>query len=211
MLKRLLLLLLPLSSLLSAAEFKVEGNSFALEGKPFQIRSGEIHYSRVPRAEWRSRIQMAKAMGLNTVCTYVFWNYHEAKRGALDFTGEKDVAEFVHLCGEEGMKAIVRPGPYVCAEWDLGGLPAWLLAEPGIRLRSTDPRFLEPAKDWMKRMGSMLQPMSVTQGGPVLMVQIENEFGFFGSDTAYLEEMQGALKAGGYQGMVFTCDGGGED
>jgi beta-galactosidase len=211
MFKRFFLLLLPLSSLLPADEFKMEGNSFALEGRPFQIRSGEIHYSRIPRVGWRNRIQMAKAMGLNTVCTYVFWNYHEVKRGQLDFTGEKDVAEFVRLCGEEGMKAIVRPGPYVCAEWDLGGLPAWLLADPGIRLRSTDPRFLEPAMDWMKRMGAMLQPLSVAQGGPVLMVQIENEFGFFGSETPYLEEMQRALRAGGYQGMVFTCDGGGDD
>jgi len=210
MLKLLLPLVLSLTSL-TATEFMVEGRSFVLEGKSLQIRSGEIHYSRVPRAEWRSRIQMAKAMGLNTVCTYVFWNYHEAKRGEFDFTGGKDVVEFVRLCGEEGMKAIVRPGPYVCAEWDLGGLPAWLLAEPGIKLRSTDPRFLEPAMDWMKRMGAMLQPLSVAQGGPVLMVQIENEFGFFGSDTAYLKEMQRALRAGGYQGMVFTCDGGGED
>jgi beta-galactosidase len=145
----------------SAADFKVEGTSFLLDGKPFQIRSGEIHYSRVPKEEWRNRIQMAKAMGLNTICTYVFWNFHETRRGEYDFNGEKDVAAFVKLCGEEGMQAIVRPGPYVCAEWDLGGIPAWLLAEPGIKLRTTDPRFLDPAKAWMKHMGEMLQPLSV--------------------------------------------------
>lgn len=207
MLKRILPFLLPLTTLLPAAEFKVEGNAFVLEGQSFQIRSGEMHYSRVPRGEWRNRIRMAKAMGLNTVSTYVFWNYHETKRGEFDFTGEKDVAEFVKLIGEEGMKAIVRPGPYVCAEWDLGGLPAWLLAEPGMNLRSTDPRFLEPAKAWMKRMGEMLQPLSVAKGGPVLMVQLENEYGNFGKDAAYLTELERALRSGGYTGLIFTADG----
>jgi beta-galactosidase len=150
---------------------------------------------------------MAKAMGLNTVCTYVFWNYHETKRGEFDFTGERDVAEFVRIIGEEGMKAMVRPGPYVCAEWDLGGLPAWLLAEPGVRLRSADPRFLEPAKAWMKRMGEMVRPLSVARGGPVLMVQLENEYGNFGEDAAYLAELERALRSGGYEGMIFTGDG----
>ena len=190
----------------ASADFRVEGKSFILDGKPFQIRSGEIHYSRVPRDEWRTRIQMAKAMGLNTVATYVFWNLHEAKRGEFDFGGEKDVAEFVRLCGAEGMKAIVRPGPYVCAEWDLGGLPAWLLAEPGIKLRSTDPKFMEPAKEWMRRTGAILQPLSVAQGGPVIMVQLENEYGFYGSDAGYLDELQRALRSGGYQGTIFTSD-----
>lgn len=191
----------------TATDFRTEGTQFMLDGKPLQIRSGEIHYARVPKAEWRNRIQMAKAMGLNTICTYVFWNLHETKKGEFDFSGEKDVAGFIKLCGELGMHAIVRPGPYVCAEWDLGGLPAWLLAEPGIHLRSTDPRFLDPAKAWLKRMGAMLQPLSVAQGGPVLMVQLENEYGFFGSDSEYLDELQRALRAGGYQGMLFTSDG----
>ena len=190
----------------SAADFKVEGTAFVLDGKPFQIRAGEVHYPRVPKEEWRSRLLMAKAMGLNTISTYVFWNLHEPKRGEYDFNGEKDVVAFVKLCGEAGMHAIVRPGPYVCAEWDLGGLPAWLLAEPGVKLRSTDPRYLDPAKAWMKKMGAMLQPLSVAQGGPLLMVQIENEFGNFGSDTEYLDALQAALRSGGYQGTVFTCD-----
>ena len=195
----------------NAADFRVEGPSFKLDGKPLQIRSGEIHYSRVPKDEWRSRIRMAKAMGLNTVCTYVFWNLHESKRGEFDFTGEKDVAAFIRLCGECGMHAIVRPGPYVCAEWDLGGLPAWLLAEPGITLRSTDPKFIEPAKEWMRRMGAMLQPLSVANGGPVLMVQLENEYGFYGTDAGYLDELQRALRSGGYKGTVFTSDGASEN
>lgn len=207
MLKHLLPLLLPLSSLLPAAEFKVGKSAFSLDDKPFQIRSGEIHYSRVPRAEWRSRIQMAKSMGLNTISTYVFWNYHETQAGKFDFKGEKDVMEFVRLCGAEDMKVIVRPGPYVCAEWDLGGLPAWLLKEPGIKVRSSDGRFLEPARNWMRRMGSMLKPLAVSRGGPVIMVQVENEFGSFGvPDSGYLDAMQAALRGGGWDGVVFSAD-----
>jgi beta-galactosidase len=207
MLKRLLFLVLPLSTLLSAAEFKVEKGVFVLDGKPFQIRAGEIHYPRVPRAEWRNRIRMAKAMGLNTISTYVFWNYHEARRGEFDFSGEKDVMEFVKLCGAEGMKAILRPGPFVCAEWDLGGLPAWLLKEPGIKLRSSDGRFLEPAGNWMRHMGSMLKPLAVSRNGPVIMVQVENEFGNYGvADAGYLDAMQAALKGGGWDGLTFSAD-----
>lgn len=190
----------------SAADFRIERSTFQLAGKPFQIRSGEIHYSRVPKEEWRSRILMAKAMGLNTITTYVFWNLHEQKRGVYDFSGDKDLVAFVKLCDESGMHAIVRPGPYVCAEWDLGGLPAWLLAERGVKLRSMDPRYLEPTKAWMKKMGGLLQPLSVSQGGPLLMVQVENEFGSFGSDSGYLDALEAALRSGGYKGTVFTCD-----
>jgi beta-galactosidase len=189
-----------------AATFEVGQKQFLLDGKPFQIRSGEIHYSRVPAAEWRNRIRMAKAMGLNTICTYVFWNYHETKRGEFDFDGEKDVAQFIRICGEEGMKAIVRPGPYVCAEWDLGGIPAWILAEKGVKLRTTDARYLNPAKEWLKRMAAMIEPLSVSRGGPVIMVQLENEYANFASDRAYLQELESALRSGGYSGTLFTCD-----
>lgn len=121
------------------------------------------------------------------------------------------MVEFVRLCGAAGMQVIVRPGPYVCAEWDLGGVPAWLLAEKGIQLRSTDPRYLEPAKAWMKRMGGMLKPLGVLQGGPVIMVQLENEFANFGSDQPYLREMEKALRSGGYRGVLFTSDGAADD
>ncbi|MCW1914754.1 beta-galactosidase [Luteolibacter sp. GHJ8] len=189
-----------------AGSFEVGQKQFLLDGKPFQIRSGEIHYSRVPAAEWRNRIRMAKAMGLNTICTYVFWNYHEAKPGEFHFSGEKDVAQFIRICGEEGMKAIVRPGPYVCAEWDLGGIPAWILAEKGVKLRSTDARYLAPAKEWLKRMAVMIEPLSISKGGPVIMVQLENEYANFAADQAYLQELQSALRGGGYSGMLFTCD-----
>jgi beta-galactosidase len=200
-------ILLALASKLAAGDFRIEGKSFLLDGKPFQIRSGELHYSRVPRAEWANRIEMARAMGLNTICTYVFWNYHEPTKGEFDFSGEKDFIAFVKLCDQLGMKAIVRPGPYVCAEWDLGGLPAWLLNEPGINMRSMDPRYLDPAAAWMKRMGEMLEPLTVAKGGPLLMVQVENEYGHFGEDSEYMKALHQALKSGGYQGIVFTGDG----
>ena len=103
---------------------------FLLDGKPFQIISGEMHYARIPHEYWRARLKMARAMGLNTISTYVFWNLHEPKPGVYDFHGQLDVAEFVRMAQEEGLYVILRPGPYVCAEWDLGGLPAWLLADP---------------------------------------------------------------------------------
>lgn len=192
---------------LYAAEFRAAGDKFTLGGEPFQIRSGEIHYPRVPAAEWRDRVRMARAMGLNTISTYVFWNYHERNRGKYDFSGSKDFREFVRICDEEGMKVILRPGPYVCAEWDLGGLPAWLLAEDGIRLRSTDSRYLEPALGWMQTMGRMIEPLSCRNGGPVIMVQIENEFGSSGKNQKYLRALQGALSEGGYEGLLFTSDG----
>jgi beta-galactosidase len=192
----------------AAGEFKVEDKRFLLDGNPFQIRSGEIHYSRVPAADWRNRIQMAKAMGLNTICTYVFWNYHETAKGQFDFSGEKDVAQFIRICGEEGMKVIVRPGPYVCAEWDLGGIPAWILAERGVKLRTTDARYLGPAKEWVRRIAAMVEPLSVGKGGPVIMVQVENEYGSFAnSDREYLRELEKSLRSGGFTGILFTCDG----
>jgi beta-galactosidase len=192
-----------------ASSFGVKDGQFVLDGAAFQVRSGEIHYSRVPAEEWRNRIRMAKGMGLNTISTYVFWNYHETTKGTYDFTGEKDIAQFVRICGEEGMKAIVRPGPYVCAEWDLGGIPAWILAEDGVKLRSTDARYLAPAKEWMRRMGAMLEPLSVAKGGPVIMVQLENEFGSFGKNKEYLQTLEGAIRGGGYSGLLFTGDGSG--
>lgn len=194
---------------LQASSFGMKDSKFVLDGNPFQVRSGEIHYARVPAAEWRNRIRMAKAMGLNTISTYVFWSYHETTKGNFDFSGEKDVAQFVKICGEEGMKAIVRPGPYVCAEWDLGGIPAWILSEEGVKLRSTDARYLGPAKEWMRRMGAMLEPLSVSKGGPVIMVQLENEFGSFGKNKEYLQELEGAIRGGGYTGILFSGDGAG--
>jgi beta-galactosidase len=191
--------------------FGIEGDHFVLDGKPFQIISGEMHYARIPREYWRDRLKKARAMGLNTVSTYVFWNAHEPKPGFYDFSGSLDAAAFIRMAQDEGLYVILRPGPYSCAEWDLGGFPAWLFAEPGIVLRSTDPKFLAPAERWLKRLGQELAPLQLARGGPILAVQVENEYGSFGNDKAYVKWVRDALlKAGFIDSLLFTADGGDE-
>src|SRR5258708_5539239 len=173
--------------------FAVVGGQFVLDGKPFRVISGEMHYPRIPRAYWRDRFRMAKAMGLNTITTYVFWNEHEARQGVYDFRGNKDVAEFVREAQQEGLYVILRPGPYVCAEWEFGGYPAWLLKDHGTVVRSSDPKFMEPATRWLHRLGKELAPLQLARGGPIIAVQVENEYGSFDDDREYLEQTRRAL------------------
>ena len=189
-------------------EVSMERDAFLLDGQPFQIRCGEIHFARVPRAYWRHRIQMCKAMGLNAVCAYMFWNYHEMTRGHYDFTGEKDVAAFCRIAQEEGMWVVLRPGPYCCAEWEFGGLPWWLLDKGAdkVKVRTSDPAYLEPAKAYLQRVADELRELQITHGGPILMVQDENEYGFFGDDEAYIRALYDALRAAGFDVPIFTCN-----
>jgi beta-galactosidase len=195
----------------SAHRIAIEGDHFALDGKPLQIISGELHYERIPREYWRDRLKKARAMGLNTISTYVFWNLHEPKPGVYDFTGSLDVAAFVRIAQEEGLYVILRPGPYACAEWDLGGLPAWLLADPDIVLRSGDEKFLAPAERWLQRLGRELAPLQITHGGPIIAVQVENEYGSFGNDHAYMQRILAALRNEGLgEVLLYTADGGDE-
>jgi beta-galactosidase len=194
-----------------AQTFGIDGDHFDLDGKPFQIISGEMHYARIPREYWRDRLKKARAMGLNTVSTYVFWNAHEPRPGVYDFSGSLDAAAFIRMAQEEGLYVILRPGPYSCAEWDLGGFPAWLLADPKIVLRSTDPKFLEPAGRWLQRLGQELAPLQLARGGPILAVQVENEYGSFGNDKSYVKWVRDALvRAGFSDSLLFTADGGDE-
>src|ERR1022692_347139 len=151
---------------------KIAGPQFVVNGRPLQIISGEMHYPRVPREYWRDRMRKARAMGLNTISTYIFWNLHEPTPGVYDFSGPLDVAAFIRTAQEEGLYVILRPGPYVCAEWDLGGLPAWLLADPNMVLRSADEKFLAPAERWLQRLGRELAPLQITHGGRILAVQV---------------------------------------
>ncbi|MGD0732592.1 MAG: beta-galactosidase family protein [Terracidiphilus sp.] len=192
----------------TAHVLRANGDHFELDGKPFQIISGAIHYARVPRAYWRDRLRKARAMGLNTVETYVFWNFHETSPGVYDFSGEKDVAEFIREAQQEGLFVILRPGPYVCAEWDFGGLPPWLLREPGMVVRSSNPAFMADATRWMHRLGQELAPLQSAYGGPIIAVQVENEYVSFGTDSAYMHGVKQMLLDSGFdKAMLYTADG----
>jgi beta-galactosidase len=183
-------------------------SAFLLDGHPFRIISGEMHYPRVPRAYWRARMRMARAMGLNTITTYVFWDLHERRPGHFDFTGNLDVAAFVRTAQEEGLHVILRPGPYVCSEWDLGGLPSWLFADTTLVVRSRDERFLAAAGRYLDRLGRELAPLQFSRGGPIIAVQVENEYGSFGSDSVYMRRVQAAIvHAGLGEVLLYTADG----
>ncbi len=191
----------------SARSFGWKGTDFLLDGKPFVIRSGEMHYPRVPRIYWRDRMKKAKAMGLNTINTVVFWNMHEPKRGQFDFAGNLDLAEFVRTAQKEGLYVILRPGSYICAEWDFGGFPAWLLAEKDMKVRTADARFLAASKRYMAEVGKRLAPLEIAKGGNILMVQVENEYGSFGDDKVYLQAVKQMIHDAGFDGQLFTSDG----
>lgn len=167
------------------------GREFMLDGKPFQIRSGEIHPQRVPRQHWRHRIRTAKAMGLNTIAFYVFWNALEQEDGSWDFSGRNDIAAFIDMCAEEGMWVLFRPGPYVCGEWDLGGLPTYLIRDAVTPLRYTgNAQFMEAQTRYLEKIAEIAIPRLSRNGGPILMVQLENEYGSYKSphdELAYIE------------------------
>lgn len=188
--------------------FGVSGHDFLFDGKPYQIISGEMHYPRIPRADWRDRFKKARAMGLNTITTYVFWNVHEPTPGVFDFSGQNDVAEYLREAQQEGLHVILRPGPYVCAEWELGGYPSWLLKEQTMKLRSDDPKFLEAVNTWFARLGREIRPLLLRNGGPIIAVQVENEYGSFGDDHGYMEAIKSSLVRNGMDAEVlYTADG----
>jgi beta-galactosidase len=189
-----------------AHTFSIGTNDFLLDGHALQIRCGEMHAARVPREYWRNRLRMAKAMGLNTVCAYLFWNQIEQQPGKFDWSSQADAAEFCRIAQEEGLWVILRPGPYSCAEWEEGGLPWWLLKNPDIKVRTTDPAFLEPAKAYLREVGKELGPLQITRGGPILMVQVENEYGSYGSDTEYMGELRQTLRDSGFDVPLFECN-----
>jgi beta-galactosidase len=194
-----------------AHTFGWKGEHFLLNGKPFQIISGEMHYARVPREYWRDRLRKIRAMGLNTVCTYMFWNVHEPQPGKFNFEGNLDVAAFIRTAQEEGLWVLLRPGPYSCAEWDFGGFPAWLLATPDMHVRTTDPRFLKAANNYLRQVGEQLAPLQITRGGPILMAQVENEYGSFGKDKVYLNAIRQAICDAGFEVTLYTSDGSAAD
>ncbi|WP_428329845.1 beta-galactosidase [Mucilaginibacter sp.] len=187
--------------------FAFGDSTFMLDNKPLQLISGEMHCTRIPRAYWRDRMRMAKAMGLNTIGTYVFWNAQEPEEGKFDFTGNNDIAEFVRIAKEEGLWVVLRPSPYACAEWEFGGYPYWLLKDNDLKVRSKDPKFLKYYHDYIMQLGKQLSPLLVTNGGNILMVQIENEYGSYSNDKEYLDINRKIFREGGFSGLLFTCDG----
>ena len=212
-LKSLLIALVCLFPLIGSTQVKTHSFSlakteFLLDGKPFQIISGEMHPARIPVEYWRHRIQMAKAMGCNTIAAYIFWNYHESEPGLFDFeTGNHNIAQFIRIVQEEGMYLILRPGPYVCAEWDFGGLPFYLLSIPDIKVRCMDPRYTQPAERYIKTLALQVKELQVTKGGPILMVQVENEYGSYANDRNYMKWLQDVWKKNGIEVPFYTSDG----
>ncbi|SEO95880.1 beta-galactosidase [Mucilaginibacter gossypiicola] len=190
----------------SKHQFTLGDKDFLLDGKPFQMISGELHYPRIPREAWRDRMKMAKAMGLNTIGTYVFWNLHEPQKGQFDFSGNNDIVEFIKIAREEGLWVILRPSPYVCAEWEFGGYPYWLENEDGLIVRSKNAQYLSEYESYIKELGKILSPYQVNHGGNILMVQIENEYGSYGADKEYLAINQKMFKDAGFDGLLYTCD-----
>lgn len=187
--------------------FEAGTGTFLLNGEPYLVKAAELHYPRIPREYWDHRIKMCKALGMNTVCLYTFWNSHEPEPGKFNFEGQNDLREFVKLCAENDMKVILRPGPYVCAEWEMGGLPWWLLKKKDIRLREQDPYFLERVDLFQKAVAEQVGDLTVDKGGPIIMVQVENEYGSYGIDKPYVSQIRDMLRKNfGKDVTLFQCD-----
>lgn len=206
--------LLPFNTVIAnnkAGRFQARGDQFELDGRPFQVLAGEMHYPRVPRALWRDRMRKLKSLGLNTLSTYVFWNAHEQQRGQYDFSGNLDIAAYLRMAQEEGLWVCLRPGPYVCAEWENGGFPTWLFPDESVPARSTHPNYLQPVQTWFKRLGAEIKPLLISQGGPVILTQVENEYGSYGDgshdDKAHMQAIYKALTDAGFDGAFYTADG----
>ncbi len=190
-----------------SGKFEAGNGTFLLNGEPFVVKAAELHYPRIPKPYWDQRIKLCKALGMNTICLYTFWNSHEPKEDQFDFTGQNDLREFVKLCQDNDMKVILRPGPYVCAEWEMGGLPWWLLKKKDIKLRENDPYFLERVNKFQKAVAEQVGDLTVSDGGPIIMVQVENEYGSYGEDKPYVANIRDMLRNNfGDDVTLFQCD-----
>ena len=187
--------------------FRVEGGQFLMNGKPYTVISGAMHYFRVPRQCWYDRLLKLKECGFNTVETYTCWNLHEPNEGTFDFSGMLDIDAYISCAEALGLNVIVRPGPYICAEWDMGGLPAWLLREPALPLRCHDERFIEKVRHYYDRLLPIVKAHLLSNGGRVIMMQIENEYGSFGDDHDYMRRVAEIYQEHGIDCLLYTSDG----
>lgn len=189
-----------------AAAFEVK-DQFYLDGKPFKVISGGIHYFRVIPQYWRDRLEKLKAMGCNCVETYVAWNMHEPKEGEFCLDGICDLKKFIETAGELGLYVILRPSPYICAEWEFGGLPAWLLKDDNIKLRGLYEPYMTYVKRYYEKLFEIIAPLQITRGGPIIMLQIENEYGYYGDDVDYLKALRSIMEENGAEVPFVTSDG----
>lgn len=212
----LVLTTIPFSVSQAQSTFEIKKGNFYRNGKITPILSGEMHYARIPHEYWRHRLQMMKGLGLNTVATYVFWNLHEPEPGKWDFTGDKDLAEYIKIAGEEDMMVILRPGPYVCGEWEFGGYPWWLQNIKGMEIRRDNAEFLKHTKLYIDRLYKEVGDLQCTKGGPIIMVQCENEFGSYvvqrkdipiEEHRTYNAKIKQQLADAGFNVPLFTSDG----
>lgn len=187
---------------------RVSKEDFVIKGKHTMIMSGAIHYFRVVPDYWHDRLLKLKAMGLNTVETYIPWNMHEPIPGEYEFSGMLDLRHFIKLAHKLDLHVIIRPGPYICAEWDLGGLPAWLLHDPKMKLRSTHPPFLAAVERYFDRLFPILIPLQVSYGGPIIAFQVENEYTSFANDSVYMQSIHDMMRKRGVVELLVTSDGG---
>jgi beta-galactosidase len=190
--------------------FDLKNKAFNIDGQPTLLVAGEMHFGRVLPEDFDVRLKQAKAMGLNTVSFYLFWNLSEPQEGKFDFTGVNDVRRMLKLCQENGLWAILRPGPYCCAEVDYGGIPAWTLRYPDVKIRTNDPKYVEWSKKYIEQVYKQVADLQVTKGGPLLMVQLENEFGMVAAGNyAYMQSLRTVFKDVGFEVPLFVCDPGG--
>uniref|UniRef100_A0A3Q2ZK95 Si:dkey-224e22.2 n=1 Tax=Kryptolebias marmoratus TaxID=37003 RepID=A0A3Q2ZK95_KRYMA len=185
---------------------RADSSHFTLKGEPFSILGGSVHYFRVPRAYWRDRLLKMKACGLNTLTTYVPWNLHEPERGAFSFQDQLDLKAYISLAAEVGLWVILRPGPYICAEWDLGGLPSWLLQDKDMQLRTTYPGFINAVNLYFDKLISVVKPLMFELGGPIIAVQVENEYGSYAKDDKYMPFIKNCLQSRGINELLMTSD-----
>ena len=182
-------------------------DNFYLNGEPFKIISGAFHYFRTVPEYWQDRIEKLVNMGCNTVETYIPWNFHEPEKGNFRFDGMHDIERFIHLAEKMGLYIIIRPSPYICSEWEFGGLPAWLLRDRNMRLRCSYEPYLNAVKEYYSVLIPKLVPHQCDRGGGVILVQLENEYGYYGNDTAYLEFLRDTLRELGVTVPFVTSDG----